>query len=150
MCKVSKLCQSRITYQQMSLSNVSKLNNFLIHSSEICQKMAQPPTRFAEELQSQHRRLSYDRTMSLDNIGHTDTGGERKRSLDIRGLSVDQLSPQHLWAHGQHMLQSSRSRPSTKGHSQGQMKGRIIYRRFLVLSSIKRRSWPSLSPSRHG
>ena len=116
--------------------------------------MAQPPNRFTEELKPHNRKLSYDRTMSLDNIGHPDTGGERKRSLDTRGLSVDQLSPQHLWAHGQHMLQSSRSRPTAKGHGQGhgqgQMKGRIVYRKFLVLSSIKRRSWPSLSPSRHG
>ena len=105
--------------------------------------MAERPELFMD-LGARKRKKVYDRTMSLDNSSFSEEY-DRVGSLESLRLSVDQLSPQHLWAHGQHMLQKSRS---SCNRGQGQMKGRIVYKKFLVLSSIKRRSWPSLSPSK--
>ena len=97
------------------------------------------------DLGTMRRKKTLDRTMSLDNRRLSEMD-ERAPSFDSHGVFLDPLLPQHLWAHGQHMLQ----RKSGCNRSQGQMKGRVMYKKFLVLSNIKRKSWPSLCPSRIG
>ena len=97
------------------------------------------------ELNTRQKKKTLDRTMSLDNRQLSEL--ERSDSFDPYGVYLDPLLPQHLWAHGQHMLQKSRT-GSNKG--QCQMKGRVMYKKFLVLSNIKRKSWPFLASGRTG